>query len=208
MLAQRLGRYAGRADVLVMGLPRGGVPVAFEVARALHAPLDAFVVRKLGVPYREELAMGAIARGGVRVLNRAVIESLQIPDWAIDEVATREESELERRERAYRAGRPAADVSGRTIILIDDGIATGSSVRAAVEALRRMNAGAIVVATPVAALDTAGELRREVDGFEAVATPADFGGVGLWYEDFSQTTDKEVCELLAKGAELAGRPGT
>ena len=207
LLAQRLGRYAGRADVLVLGLPRGGVPVAFEVARALHAPLDAFVVRKLGVPYREELAMGAIARGGVRVLNRTVIESLQIPDWAVDEVATREERELERREQAYRAGRAAPDVSGRTIILIDDGIATGATMRAAVAALRKLNAGRVVVATPTAARGTAEDMSGEVDEFVAVMKPAEFLGVGLWYEDFSQTTDKEVCDLLARGAGLAGSTG-
>lgn len=206
MLAQRLGKYAARADVLILGLPRGGVPVAFEVARVLHARLDAFVVRKLGVPYREELAMGAIARG-VRVLNREVIESLQIPDWAVDEVAVREERELGRREDAYRSGRPAPDVSGRTVVIIDDGVATGSTMRAAVRALRKLNAGAVVVATPTAASDTAEKMRREVDDFVAVMTPGNFIGVGLWYGDFSQTTDEEVRELLNRARQFEDPKG-
>ncbi|MGA2693794.1 MAG: phosphoribosyltransferase family protein, partial [Opitutaceae bacterium] len=174
-----LARYARLPETLVLGLPRGGVPVAFEVARLLRAPLDVFVVRKLGVPYREELAMGAIARNGVRVLNQRVIEALRIPDWAIDTVAAREQIELERRERAYRADRPPREVEGRTVILVDDGIATGSTMRVAVEALRKLKVGRVVVGTPTAALDTAEEMRREVDEFVAVMTPRDFAGVGL-----------------------------
>jgi len=207
MLGGMLARYARLPETLVLGLPRGGVPVAFEVARLLRAPLDVFVVRKLGVPYREELAMGAIARNGVRVLNQRVIEALRIPDWAIDTVEAREQIELERRERAYRADRPAREVEGRTVILVDDGIATGSTMRVAVEALRKLKVGRVVVGTPTAALDTAEEMRREVDEFVAVMTPRDFAGVGLWYEDFSQTTDQEVCELLKKGGRPLGAAG-
>jgi len=207
MLGGMLARYARLPETLVLGLPRGGVPVAFEVARLLHAPLDVFVVRKLGVPYREELAMGAIARNGVRVLNQRVIEALRIPDWAVDTVAAREQIELERRERAYRADRPPREVEGRTVILVDDGIATGSTMRVAVEALRKLKVGRVVVGTPTAALDTAEEMRREVDEFVAVMTPRDFAGVGLWYEDFSQTTDQEVRELLKKGSRPLGAAG-
>jgi putative phosphoribosyl transferase len=207
MLGGMLARYARLPETLVLGLPRGGVPVAFEVARLLRAPLDVFVVRKLGVPYREELAMGAIARNGVRVLNQRVIEALRIPDWAVDTVAAREQIELERRERAYRADRPPREVEGRTVILVDDGIATGSTMRVAVEALRKLKVGRVVVGTPTAALDTAEEMRREVDEFVAVMTPRDFAGVGLWYEDFSQTTDQEVRELLKKGSRPLGAAG-
>lgn len=201
-LAKRLVKYADRAAVLILALPRGGVPVGYEVVRALHAPLDIFVVRKLGVPGREELAIGAIASGGVRVLNREVVESLRIPDDVIESVARRELRELERRERAYRNGRPAPDVQRRTVILVDDGIATGSTMRAAVEALRKLEAARIVVAAPTAALSTADEFRRNVDGFVAVMTPSDFDGVGKWYQDFSQTTDEEVCELLERSSQF------
>lgn len=202
MLAKKLARYAHRSDVLVLALPRGGVPVGYEVAQAIRAPLDVFVVRKLGVPGHEELAMGAIASGGVRVLNGSVIEGLQISDDVIDAVAARELRELERRERTYRDDRPAPDVQGCTVILVDDGIATGSTMRAAVEALRQLGTGRIVVAVPTAALSTMRAMRREVDEFVAVTTPADFSGVGQWYEDFSQTTDEEVRLLLAKAAQL------
>ena len=167
-----------------------------EVAKALNAPLDVYVVRKLGVPGREELAMGAIAGGGVRVLNGSVVEALGIPELVIESVAARELRELERRERAYRAGRAPPEVEGRTVILVDDGIATGSTMRAAVAALRQLDAARIVVATPTAALSTVQEMRLEVDEFVAVITPEEFDGVGQWYEDFSQTTDDEVCELL------------
>ena len=198
LLAKKLSKYARRPDVLVLALPRGGVPVGYEVAHALQVPLDVFVVRKLGVPGHEELAMGALASGGVRVLNRDVIEGLSIPEEAIEAVTARERRELERRERAYRGDRPAPDVQGRTIILADDGIATGSTMRAAVVALYQLDAARIVIATPTAALSTAGKMRPEVDEFVAVMTPADFAGVGQWYEDFSQTTDKEVRDLLVK----------
>ena len=195
-LAQRLTKYANRSNVLVLALPRGGVPVGYEVAQALKAPLDVFVVRKLGVPGHEELAMGAIASGGVRVLNGDVVEGLQIPNDVIDAVAERELRELERRERAYRDDRPAPEVQGRTVILVDDGIATGSTMKAAIEALRQLEASRIVVATPTAASSTVREMRRDVDEMVAVMTPADFSGVGQWYEDFSQTTDEEVRDLL------------
>lgn len=202
MLAKRLTKYANRPDVLVLALPRGGVPVGYEVAQALNAPLDVFVVRKLGVPGHEELAMGAIASGGVRVLNGSVIKGLNIPDDVIDAVAEREFCELERRERAYRDDRPAPEVQGRTVILVDDGIATGSTMKAAVEALRQLEARRIVVATPTAALSTVREMRQDVDEFLAVMTPADFAGVGQGYEDFSQTSDEEVRDLLEKGSQL------
>lgn len=199
-LAKKLARYANRPDVRVLALPRGGVPVGYEVAQALHAPFDVFVVRKLGVPGHEELAMGALASGGVRVLNRGVVEELQIPDDVIDVVAARELRELERRERAYRDDRPAPDVQGRTVILVDDGIATGSTMKAAIEALRQLEAGRIVVATPTAALSTVREMRANVEELVAVMTPADFAGVGQWYEDFSPTTDEEVRDLLKRAS--------
>jgi len=202
LLADKLMNYAHRADVLVLALPRGGVPVGYEVAQALIAPLDVFVVRKLGVPGHEELAMGAIASGGVRVLNRSVIESLGINEETLDGVAGRERCELERRERAYRGERPMPEVQGRTVILVDDGIATGSTMKAAVEALRHLGAGRIVVAAPTAALSTVHEMRSDVDEFVAVMTPADFLGVGQWYENFSQTTDDEVRDLLARASRF------
>ena len=202
MLATRLTKYAHRSDVLVLALPRGGVPVGFEVAQALGVPFDVFVVRKLGVPGYEELAMGAIASGGVRVLNGSVMEGLQIRDEVIDAVAVREWRELKRRQRAYRDDRPEPELHGRTIILVDDGIATGSTMRAAVEALRQLKAARIVVATPTAAFPTVREMQPDVDEFVAVITPADFAGVGQWYEDFSQTTDEEVRTLLARGAQF------
>jgi predicted phosphoribosyltransferase len=201
-LAKRLGKYASRPDVLVLALPRGGVPVAYEVAQSLNAPLDVFVVRKLGVPGHEELAMGAIASSGVRVLNGEVIEGLNIPDDVIDAVAATELQELERRERAYRDDRPAPDVQGRVVILVDDGIATGSTMKAAIKALRQLEAGHIVVAVPTAALSTVREMRGDVDDLVAVMTPADFSGVGQWYEDFSQTTDEEVRDLLERASRL------
>lgn len=201
-LAKRLMKYAGRPDLLVLALPRGGVPVGYEIAQALNAPLDVFVVRKLGVPGHEELAMGAIASGGVRVVNGEVIESLRIPDDVIDAAAARELRELERRERAYRDDRPAPDVQGRTVILVDDGIATGSTMKAAIEALRQLEASRIVVAVPTAALSTAREMQRDVEELVAVMTPADFTGVGQWYEDFSQTTDEQVRDLLESASRL------
>jgi len=204
LLAESLAGFADRPDVLVLALPRGGVPVAFEVAQALRVPLDVFVVRKLGTPGNEELAMGAIASGGIRVLNQGVVGALGIPDDMIDEVAERELRELERRERVYRKHRPPFDVSGRTVILVDDGIATGSTMRAAIKALRQ-TAGRIVVAVPTAAPDTAAQLQPEVDEFVALITPPGFYAVGQWYEDFGQTTDAEVTELLEQATAARKR---
>jgi predicted phosphoribosyltransferase len=199
-LSEHLKDYANRQDVLVLALPRGGVPVAFEVANALHAPLDIFLVRKLGVPGQEELAMGAIATGGVRVLNEDVVGYLDIPGEVIDAVAADEERELERRQRLYRDNRPPPDVRARTVILVDDGLATGSTMRAAAAALRKQQPARIVVAVPVSAAETCDEFRMEVDEIICAATPEPFQGVGLWYEDFSQTTDQEVRDLLEKSA--------
>jgi putative phosphoribosyl transferase len=199
-LAKHLTDYANREDVLVLALPRGGVPVAFEVANALHAPLDIFLVRKLGVPGQEELAMGAIATGGVRVLNEDVVGYLDIPNDVIDAVAADEERELERRQRLYRGNRPPPDVRERTVILIDDGLATGSTMRAAAKALRKQQPARVVVAVPVSAAETCDEFRMEVDEIICAAIPEPFLGVGLWYEDFSQTTDQEVRDLLEKSA--------
>jgi predicted phosphoribosyltransferase len=196
-LAEKLAAYANRTDVLVLALPRGGVPVAYEVARALGAPLDVFVVRKLGVPGYEELAMGAVASGGVRVLNDQLVQRLGIPKYVIDAVAAREEQELARRERLYRGGRPPPDVRGRTVILVDDGLATGATMRAAVMALRQLQPARIVVAVPTASSETCEELRPEVDDIVCATTPEPFLAVGHSYEDFSQTTDDEVRDLLA-----------
>jgi len=210
-LAARLRKYANHPDVIVLALPRGGVPVAYEVAKAIGAPLDVFLVRKLGVPGYEELAMGAIASGGVRVINEDVVCQLHIPDDVIDAVAAEEQRELKRRERAYRGDRPPPDVNGRIAILIDDGLATGSTMRAAAEALRKQEPAQIVVAVPVAAPQTCEEFRREVDEIVCAVTPEPFRGVGLWYEDFSQTTDEEVSELLRKATtqtkQAASRAG-
>jgi putative phosphoribosyl transferase len=197
VLADELKRYANRDDVIVLALPRGGVPVAFEVAHALHAPLDVFVVRKLGVPGHEELAMGAIASGGVLVIEPSVVEDLSIPMEVVLDVAAREEQERLRREREYRGDRPAPEVRGRTVILVDDGLATGSTMRAAVAALKKSQPAKIVVAVPVAVRSTCEELAEEVDEVCA-RTPEPFYGVGEWYADFSQTTDEEVRELLAR----------
>jgi len=197
-LARGLGAYANRPDVVVLALPRGGVPVAYEVAQALHAPLDVFVVRKLGVPGHEELAMGAIASGGVRVLNDDLVQRLGVPDAAIDAVARGEQLELERRERLYRGGRPPADLRGRTVILVDDGLATGSTMLAAVRAVRLQRPARIVVAVPTAAAETCEALRSEADNVVCASTPRPFRAVGAWYVDFSQTSDDEVRELLAR----------
>jgi len=185
---------------LILALPRGGVPVGYEVARALHAPLDVFLVRKLGFPGHEELAMGAIATGGVRILDWQLVQMYGVPPDAIERVTMAEQRELERRERLYRDGRPAPDVKGRTVILIDDGLATGSTMRAAVEALREEGARKIVVAVPVAPEDTCAALREEVDEIICAVTPEPFRAVGIWYADFSETSDEEVRDLLARAA--------
>jgi putative phosphoribosyl transferase len=200
VLADKLASLAKRPDVLVLALPRGGVPVGFEVAKALHAPLDVFLVRKLGLPGQEELAMGAIASGGTRVLNDEVINKLSIPEEVIDAVTVEEQQELSRREHDYRAGRTPPDVRGRTIILVDDGLATGSTMRAAVAALRQQGPSRIVVAVPVGARETCAELQHEADEVVCAETPEPFYAVGAWYEDFSQTTDEEVRDLLARAA--------
>jgi erythromycin esterase-like protein/predicted phosphoribosyltransferase len=198
LLAKRLTAYANRPDVLVLALPRGGVPVAYEVARALGAPLDVFVVRKLGVPGHEELAMGAVATGGVRILNDQIVQRLRIPEYIIDAVAAREQPELVRRERLYRGGRPPPDVRGRTVILVDDGLATGATMRAAIMALRQLQPARIVVAIPTASPETCEELKAEVDEVVCAITPELFLAVGHWYEDFPRTTDEEVRDLLAR----------
>ncbi len=195
-LASALRHYAGRSDVLVLGLPRGGVPIAYEIAVALHAPLDVFVVRKLGTPGQEELALGAIASGGVRVLNAEVVHALGIRTEEIESVTRRELPELERRERQYRGDRPPLDAHGAVAILIDDGLATGSTMRAAAAALKPMEPAKIVVAVPVAARATCDELRSEVDDIVCLHTPDRFYAVGQWYREFEQTTDEEVRELL------------
>lgn len=200
VLAERLRHYADRPGVIVLALPRGGVPVAYEVAKALHAPLDIFVVRKLGIPGHEELAMGAVATGGVRVLNDEVVKGLSIPGFMIDAVANWELQELARRERLYRGARPPPDVQGKTVILVDDGLATGSTMLAAVQALRKLGPARIVVAVPVASPDTCEVLKEHVDETVCATMPEPFYAVGLWYRDFSQTTDEEVRELLERSA--------
>jgi putative phosphoribosyl transferase len=199
-LGGKLAKYAGRPDVVVLGLPRGGVPVAFEVSRALGAPLDIFLVRKLGVPGHEELAMGAIAPGGVRVLNEDVIRGLKISERELAAVAARELVELERRARAYRGDRPQPSLRDRTVVLVDDGIATGASMRAAVTALRAQKVSRIVIAVPVAPADARAYFERAVEEMVCLATPEPFLAVGVWYEDFSQTTDEEVREILKRAA--------
>jgi putative phosphoribosyl transferase len=201
-LASKLRYLANRPDVVVLALPRGGVPVAYEVAKTLNAPLDVFVVRKLGVPGHEELAMGAIASGGVRVLNENVIRTLGIPDQVVEMVAAKEEQELERREREYRDGGPPIDVRGRTVILVDDGLATGSSMRVAALALKKKDPAQIIVAVPVASPATCAEFQSEVDQVICAVTPEPFWAVGQWYRDFSQTTDEEVRDLLRRAASL------
>lgn len=195
VLAARLEHYRHHPDVVVLALPRGGVPVAFEVAKALHAPLDVLVVRKLGIPGSEEYAMGAIASGGVRVMNPDVAE-LRLPASAIEAVVVRERNELERRERLYRSDRPPLELRGRTVILVDDGVATGASMRAAVLAVNQQNPARSVIAVPVGAPDTCELFRADVDEVVCVITPDPFRAVALWYEDFTQVTDDEVQTLL------------
>src|SRR3981081_1092589 len=195
-LAQHLAAYANRPDVLVLALPRGGVPVAYEVARALHAPLDVFLVRKLGVPGYEELAFGAIATGGTRVLNKDLIEQLELPPARIQAIHAKERRELERRERAYRGDRPPPELAGRTVILVDDGLATGSTMLAAAQAVREDDPDKLVVAVPVADPEVCGALEAVADEVVCAATPRPLQAVGAWYEDFSQTSGDEVRELL------------
>lgn len=195
-LAKKLMRYADRDDVLVLALPRGGVPVGFEIAHALRVPLDVFVVRKIGTPGQEELAMGAIAPGGVREINQDIVEALMISDETIELLARQEQAELERREKAYRGDRPGPEVRDRIIILVDDGLATGASMRAAIHALKKMMPAKIIVAVPVGAVDTCEELGKRVDQIICLDRPEPFYGVGGWYADFSQTSDREVRELL------------
>jgi putative phosphoribosyl transferase len=198
MLARQLMEYAGRSDVVVLGIPRGGVPVGFEIAHALGAPLDIFVARKLGVPGEEELAFGAIASGGVRILDLEVIKPLRISTFDIESVTIRELKELQRREKLYRGNRAPLEVRGRVVILVDDGVATGSSIRAAISALRHLQPAKLVVAAPVAPLETARELTTEADDFVCVETPGTFGAIGQFYDDFSQVTDGEVTDLLRR----------
>lgn len=202
LLAGALRKYADRSDVIVLGLPRGGVPVAYEVAKRLHAPLDVMVVRKLGVPGWEELAMGAVASGGVRVINEEVVQASNISSASIERSAAEELQELYRREIAYRGHAGAPDVKDKTVILIDDGIATGSTIRAAVQALRQQGPARIVIGVPTAAADSCDKLAPMVDELITLVRPIYFHSVGQWYENFQQTTDAEVKQLLADAAGL------
>ncbi len=206
LLARELQRYANRSDVVVLGLPRGGVPVAYEVAKALNVPLDVFVVRKLGLPGHEEFAIGALASGGLRVLNVPVIRAYGISE---DELATaieREQKELERRERAYREDRKPPDLYGKTVILVDDGLATGSSMQAAVMALKKAQPDRVIVAVPVAPRETCDALREIADEVVCALTPEPFRAVGLWYQDFDQTSDEEVTKLLESARSVKTEP--
>jgi putative phosphoribosyl transferase len=205
-LAAALTEYADQPDLLILALPRGGVPVAFEVARALHAPLDVFLVRKLGFPGHEEFAMGAIASGGVRILDGEVLRMFNVPVDLIERVTEIEQRELERREKEYRDDRPPPHVEGHTVILIDDGLATGSTMRAAVAALRKEGANKIVVAVPVAPPETCEALRELADDIVCAITPEPFRAVGIWYADFSQTSDDEVRELIERAARELPAP--
>jgi len=202
-LAEKLRAYANRDDVIVLGIPRGGVPVAFEVATALHAPLDVFLSRKLGVPGQEELAFGAVATGGVRVLDQELIEAVGISKREIEEITHRVRTELERRERVFRGDRPPLNLEGKIAILIDDGIATGSSMRAAINALRQHKPARVVVAIPVAPLSTCHRLRTEVDELICVHMPESFYAIGQFYADFSQVADEEVTDLIHRAAQRA-----
>jgi len=201
LLASNLARYANRPNVLILALPRGGAPVAFEIAQALKLPLDVFLVRKLGVPGQEELAMGAVASGNVRILQPEVIEGLGIPRLAVEAVTAEETRELARRERAFRGDRPRPQVCGRNIILVDDGLATGSTMRAAVTALKLQRPERIIVAVPVADSETCDEIKNEVDEIICLRTPTSFYAVGSWYETFPQLTDEEVREFLRNADE-------
>jgi len=201
-LAKALVKYANRPDTIVLALPRGGVPLGYEVAKALHCPLDVLVVRKLGTPGQEELAMGAVASGGVRVLNHEVTDYLNIAPEDIDAVARRETRELERRERAYRGHRSPLDIRGRVVLLVDDGLATGTTMRAAVSAIRKLGAKEIVAAIPVGAVHSCRQLGAEVDELICLVRPDDFVAISVWYDDFRQTTDQEVQELLRRTAPV------
>ncbi|MEO0488175.1 MAG: phosphoribosyltransferase [Cyanobacteria bacterium J06659_2] len=198
LLANQLKAYASRTDVLVLGLPRGGVPVAYEVAHALNLPLDICLVRKLGVPDHRELAMGAIAFGGVRILNDDILSSLSISDQTLERVTARELRELQRRDRAYRGNRPQPEIRDQIVILVDDGIATGATMQAAIAVLKSQRPRQFIVATPVAPIDTYQTLKAEVDQMTCLATPTPFYAISLWYEYFDQTTDEEVRKLLAQ----------
>jgi predicted phosphoribosyltransferase len=201
LLGEKLSAYANRPDVIVLALPRGGVPIGFEVARALNAPLDVFPVRKLGVPGHDELAMGAIAPGGIRVLNDELVRALNVSKPQVDAVVAREQQELTRREQLYRDNRSPLDVRGKTVILVDDGLATGATMVAAIKALRQHQAGRIVVAVPIASPEICDQMRAYVDDIVCAVTPEPFHAVGLWYEDFSQTSDEEVRDLLRQTSE-------
>ena len=205
LLAEKLEKYANRNDVIVFGLPRGGVPVAYEVAKRLHVPLDVFIVRKLGVPGFEELAAGAIASGSVRVLNEDVMRAIPYGDAAIEAVTAKETVELQRREQIYREGRPAPDLRGNVVMLVDDGWATGATMRAAVKALRQSGAAKIVVAVPVGPPDTCREIAQEADETICLSTPEFFQAVGQYYEDFSQTSDDDVRKLLTRAEQEISR---
>ena len=205
-LAEALGAYMSRPNVLVLGLPRGGVPVAAEVAKKLNVPLDILVVRKLGVPFHRELGMGAIATGGVRILNDEVVDALGISADAIETVAREEQRELERREKAYRGDVPAPKLEGKTVILVDDGIATGSTMLAAIKAVRQLKAARVVVAVPTVAASTCNKMREVADDVVALLAPEEFYAVGQWYENFGQTTDDEVRDLLARASPCQSGP--
>jgi len=202
LLAQKLAAYAGRHDVIVLALPRGGVPVAFEIARALQAPLDVLLVRKLGVPGHEEYAMGAIATGGVCILQSDVIKQLAIPQASVDDLVQRKQEELAQRERLYRSNRPAPKLEGSIVIVVDDGLATGSTMLAAIHALRQARPARMIIAIPVGARVSVARLQAEVDEIVCLSIPENFQAVGLWYEDFNQTSDDEVIHLLDEAARL------
>lgn len=196
LLAKKLMQHANRDDVMVLGLPRGGIPVAYQISKALHAPLDAFLVRKLGTPGQEELAMGAIAMGGIRIFNPEVVDSLHISKKEIEAVSAQEEAELERRNKTYREGKPVPNVKNRIVILVDDGLATGATMRAAIDALKQQQPKKIIVAVPVAPRDTYEKFKKLVDEIICLQLPAPFYSIGQWYENFPQTSDEEVLELL------------